>query len=86
VVVVELQVELHTIVNHLSVLEMEVMVVEEVPLFQIILDLGTLDQRMVVEFQVMLDNQVLLIQVVVEDMVVKILQIMKVLADQVVKV
>jgi hypothetical protein len=86
VVVEELQVELHTIVNHLSVLEMEVMVVEEVPLFQIILDLGIQDQQMVVEFQVMLDNQVLPIQVVVEDMVVKILQIMKVLADQVVKV
>ena len=74
------------IVNHLSVLVMEVMVVEEVPLFQIILDLGIQDQQTVVEFQVMPDNQVLPIQVVAEDMVVKILQIMKVLVDQVVKV
>ena len=80
------QVEVLMILNHLSVLVTEVMVVEEVLLFQITLDLGTLDQQMVVEFQVMLDNLVLPTQVAVEGMVVKILQIMKALVDQVVKV
>ena len=80
------QVEVLMILNHHSVLVTEVMVVEEVLLFQITLDLGTLDQQMVVEFQVMLDNLVLPTQVAVEGMVVKILQIMKALVDQVVKV
>ena len=80
------QVEVLMILNHLSVLEMEVMVEEEVLLFQIILDLGIQDQQMAVVFQVMLDNLVLPIQEVVEDTVVEILQIMMAQVDQVVKV
>jgi hypothetical protein len=82
---VALQEEVLMIVYHLSVLVMEVMVVEEVLLFQTILDLGIQDHQTVLVLQQVQVSLVLPIQAVAEDTEVKILLVFKELVEQAVQ-